>query len=69
LQYDGFFKPSEIKPGESFPCTVKLRSYAGRPPTAGQCNLHLDFLLGYNFSGNFGSAVSKSLQAKMETDK
>jgi curli biogenesis system outer membrane secretion channel CsgG len=69
LQYDGFFKPSEIKVGESFPCTVKLRSYAGRPPTAGQCILQLDFLLGYNFSGNFGSAVSKSLQAKMETDK
>ena len=68
LQHDGFFNPSEMKPGESFPCTVKLRSYAGRPPTAGQCVLHLDFLLGYNFSGNFGGAVSKSLQAKMQTE-
>ncbi len=69
LQHDGFFHPTEIKPGESFPCTVKLRSYTGRPPTGGQCILQMDFLLGYNFSGNFGSAVSKSLQAKMETTK
>lgn len=67
LQHDGFFHPTEMKPGESFPCTVKLHSSTGKAPSEGQCVLQMDFLVGHNFSGNFGSAVSKSLQAKIET--
>lgn len=65
IQYEGFFRATEIKPGDSVVSSIKFNSLRGRVPQTGQCNINLEFLLGYNYSGNFGNATSKSIQAKM----
>ena len=69
LLYSGEFKATEIKPGESLPCSVKLTAHRDRPATAGQCNLQMEFLISHSSTGKYAaSGDAKSLQVKMEAE-
>lgn len=68
LQNGTIFKATEIKPKDSVATTVKFYSRPGRKATTGSCTVQLEFLLGYNFSGEYGDATSKSLLVKMDAE-
>jgi hypothetical protein len=67
LQYDMFFRATEIKPGDSVPVSIKFYSWSNRPASAGLCTIHLGILLGHSMNGNQGGkATAHNLVAKVE---
>lgn len=68
LQYDGFFKASEIKPGETLAATVKFGSRGRKEAAPGSCNVQIELLMGYNYDGQFGKAKVKTLMAKVNAE-
>ena len=70
LQYpsNGFAQATEIKPGDSISATVKFYSREGRTPSTGQCNLQLEFLLGYDFSPGFGHCTAENFVTKIKAE-
>lgn len=67
-QDTGFFRATEIKPGDSVSVSVKFASLTGNKASAGQCSLQLEFLLGYDFSGNFGHCKPHNLVTKIDAE-
>jgi hypothetical protein len=65
---NGFCQATEIRPGEAATATIKYYSREGRTPSLGQCNLSLEFLLGYDFKPGFGSCTAENFVAKIKTE-
>lgn len=70
LQYpsNGFTEATEIDPGDSITVTLKFHSLQGRTATTGNCDVRLEFLLGYDFNNGFGSCTSHTLGAKIDAE-
>jgi TolB-like protein len=65
-QGPGFYKATEIKPGDSISATTKFVSRANRAATAGQCSLQLELLLGSDFADGHGRCTAQNLVCKIE---
>lgn len=67
-QDDGFFHATEIPPTNSLPTTIRFFSRGGSAATAGTCRFQMEFLIGYNFDGQFGPAKVNNLVTKLQAD-
>jgi hypothetical protein len=68
-QQGGFSPAQEIQPNDSISATVKFIPFDGRSrPTAGVCNLQIEFLLGHNLASVSPIVRVKNLVSKIETD-
>lgn len=67
-QQGGFFQATEIKPSESVSTTITFFSRAGAHASPGQCQVQLEFLVGNNFDGTFGTARVHNLVTKLEAN-
>ena len=68
LQHGGFFRATEIKPREAVSATVTFYSRQNRKASAGANTVQLEFLVGYNFGGDFGDATAKGVLIKMDAE-
>ena len=64
-QHGGFFKATEIKPGDSLTATVKFISANGVNAATGICRLQMEILLGHEFQNGFGNANVQNLVTKV----
>jgi TolB-like protein len=65
---NGFCQATEIRPGDAVTATIKFYSREGRTPATGQCNLSLEFLLGYDFNPGFGNCTAENFVTKIKTE-
>jgi TolB-like protein len=68
FQRNGFWDPTELKPGESISTEVKFFPRSDRTPTAGTCRLQLEFLLGREVRDHFGPATVNNFTTKIEAN-